>query len=295
MSVLDGSPSLQVGNLTAAGPRNTPKADAPRYHIKAFTREQDPLAAVRVEQIHAEAYLAAGYVHPSAVDDFGRLDNSNPQFVLDKARGSTDRTDVLYLHATPAKPIPGCRDEGGLRTVNITETASLDDLGAFSACQDSIGPMHRRRLYDRIEKFGCQGVNEITSLSMTNDAHTTASYALIREVLHRALYHQTNEYWLITFAMPGYLKMRKKFGDRTMPQIGQPFYAHRNDDPRTSNELLLVPSIVETSHFFEHMVESMFTIGDAVSARKLFDHLRYMTEGLDDEFFTPMVRQVLSQ
>lgn len=264
-----------------------------RYNIHAFSRDENPLRAVRVEQIQGEAYVAAGYVHNSALDDLGRLDNSNPDYVLDKARGSTASTEVLYLHAAPAEPERDRRDEGGLRVVNITPTASLDDLVAFNVCRESIGPIHRRWLYEAIEKFGPQSVKEITALSLTNDADHTVSYALIREALHRALRGATNEYWIITFAMPAYLKMRKKFGDLAVPQLGRTIYAHRNDDFRTSNDLLLVPTILRTTHFLENIARSSMSADDKLTARQQFNTLRYFAAGLDKDFFTSVTRRAL--
>lgn len=120
----------------------------------------------------------------------------------------------------------------------------------------------------------------------------TVSYSLIREVLR--LYHRTGEKLIITFAMPAYAKMVMNFGRFAMPQVGEPFYAHRNNDPRTSNDLLLVPSIVEPSNFLENISRGVVTADDGPTARRRFATLCYMTDGLDD-YFMPLTRQVLSE
>lgn len=212
------------------------KAFGTECHVSSFTREQDPDRAVRVEQIHGEAYVAAGHVYESALDELGRLDNSNAEFILDKARGSTRETEVIYLHAVPAEPLSGSQGEGGLRIVGISAVGSIDDLSAFKAAKPSMGLAHQRKLYDAIEDLGHGGVKEIAALSVTADAPPTVSYSLIREVLR--LYHRTGEKLIITFAMPAYAKMVMNFGRFAMPQVGEPFYAHRNNDPRTSNALV---------------------------------------------------------
>lgn len=93
--------------------------------------------------------------------------------------------------------------------------------------------------------------------------------------------------------MPAYAKMVMNFGRFAMPQVGEPFYAHRNNDPRTSNDLLLVPSIVEPSNFLENISRGVVTADDGPTARRRFATLCYMTDGLDD-YFMPLTRQVLS-
>lgn len=268
------------------------KAFGTECHVSSFTREQDPDRAVRVEQIHGEAYVAAGHVYESALDELGRLDNSNAEFILDKARGSTRETEVIYLHAVPAEPLSGSQGEGGLRIVGISAVGSIDDLSAFKAAKPSVGLAHQRKLYDAIEDLGHGGVKEIAALSVTADAPPTVSYSLIREVLR--LYHRTGEKLIITFAMPAYAKMVMNFGRFAMPQVGEPFYAHRNNDPRTSNDLLLVPSIVEPSNFLENISRGVVTADDGPTARRRFATLCYMTDGLDD-YFMPLTRQVLSE
>lgn len=268
------------------------KAFGTECHVSSFTREQDPDRAVRVEQIHGEAYVAAGHVYESALDELGRLDNSNAEFILDKARGSTRETEVIYLHAVPAEPLSGSQGEGGLRIVGISAVGSIDDLSAFKAAKPSMGLAHQRKLYDAIEDLGHGGVKEIAALSVTADAPPTVSYSLIREVLR--LYHRTGEKLIITFAMPAYAKMVMNFGRFAMPQVGEPFYARRNNDPRTSNDLLLVPSIVEPSNFLENISRGVVTADDGPTARRRFATLCYMTDGLDD-YFMPLTRQVLSE
>lgn len=133
------------------------KAFGTECHVSSFTREQDPDRAVRVEQIHGEAYVAAGHVYESALDELGRLDNSNAEFILDKARGSTRETEVIYLHAVPAEPLSGSQGEGGLRIVGISAVGSIDDLSAFKAAKPSMGLAHQRKLYDAIEDLGHGG------------------------------------------------------------------------------------------------------------------------------------------
>lgn len=292
---LNPKPSTADADLRPefAPPITTNKSLSSHYRVTVFSRAEDPDRALRVEQIHGEAYVAAGYVHATALDEFGRLDNSNSEFILDKARDDTQLTRVLYLHAVPKEQSPGRRDEGGLRVVTISDEASLDDLGAFRACKPALDPIYQRKLYDAVENYGTNGVKEITSLSLTNDADSSVSYALIRAVLHRGFYEQTNETWLITFAMHGYLSMRKRFGDFAMPKVGEPFYAHRNEDPRTSNDLLLVPSIVDAPNMLENIARSAQAADDPHIAARHLDTLHFMATGLDDTLLTPRARTVL--
>lgn len=284
--IRDGSPDAPP----VAGPLLT--ADG-RYRISSFAREEHLLRALRVEQIHGESYVAAGYVQPSALDELGRLDNSIPEFVMDKVRGSTDLIDVRYLYATPCCSRPGQRDEAGLRVANVRAAGSLDDLAAFSACKISLGRMYKHELYDTFDALGPGGIKEITSLSATTDAHCSAPYALIREALHQGLTSRTAEKWLITFALPAFHKMRKRMGEIVIHPAGEPFYAHRNEDPRTSNDLLLVPSIIDTKDFIENIARSIALADSHRTACIRFDTLAFMARGLDEELLMPLTRRML--
>lgn len=194
------------------------KAFGTECHVSSFTREQDPDRAVRVEQIHGEAYVAAGHVYESALDELGRLDNSNAEFILDKARGSTRETEVIYLHAVPAEPLSGSQGEGGLRIVGISAVGSIDDLSAFKAAKPSMGLAHQRKLYDAIEDLGHGGVKEIAALSVTADAPPNGvvfahpgGFALVppnrrkidNHICHASIRQDGDEFWSICDASSG--------------------------------------------------------------------------------------------
>lgn len=193
------------------------KAFGTECHVSSFTREQDPDRAVRVEQIHGEAYVAAGHVYESALDELGRLDNSNAEFILDKARGSTRETEVIYLHAVPAEPLSGSQGEGGLRIVGISAVGSIDDLSAFKAAKPSMGLAHQRKLYDAIEDLGHGGVKEIAALSVTADALprcrirssgrfcacTTEPAKIDNHICHASIRQDGDEFWSICDASSG--------------------------------------------------------------------------------------------
>lgn len=264
-----------------------------RYRFYTFTREEDPSRALRVEQIHGECYVAAGFVKPSALDSLGRLDNSDPAFILDKARGSTELINVRYMHAVPTHAQPGPPDEAGLRVVSVTEGASLDDLGAISACRTSLGRIYRNELYETFERLGPQGVKEITSLSITTGAHCSVPYALMREALRHALLAGTDEKWVITFALPAFHSLRRRLGELVIHPAGELFYAHRDDDPRTSNDVMLVPTIIETKDCIENVARSIALADNHKTAYSRFDTLAYMVGELDEQFLGPLTRRIL--
>lgn len=282
-----GSSALPVAT------RNS-KAFNAQYRVNAFTREWDPVNAVRVEQIHGESYLNSGYVTADAIDGLGRLDNSNPDFILDKARGSSPQLTVQYLYAIEAGTDRRRRDEGGLRVVNIGPDGSLDDVAGFRSSKASIGSFCQRELYGAIERRGCHGVKELTALSLTTGADPTVSYALIRDALHRALADETDELWICTIGVAAHRKMSRKLGEFAFPQMGKPFYAHRDSDPRTSNDLLLVPVIAETRIFLDNIASGVEVAEDKAAIHLRAAALRFMADGLDYDFLTPFVRQTLS-
>lgn len=193
------------------------KAFGTECHVSSFTREQDPDRAVRVEQIHGEAYVAAGHVYESALDELGRLDNSNAEFILDKARGSTRETEVIYLHAVPAEPLSGSQGEGGLRIVGISAVGSIDDLSAFKAAKPSMGLAHQRKLYDAIEDLGHGGSRRLRHYRLRPMplprcrirssgrfcACTTEPAKIDNHICHASIRQDGDEFWSICDASSG--------------------------------------------------------------------------------------------
>ena len=43
------------------------------FDIISFTERTNPEAAFRAQQVQGESYVASGFVHESALDEFGRL------------------------------------------------------------------------------------------------------------------------------------------------------------------------------------------------------------------------------
>lgn len=85
------------------------KAFGTECHVSSFTREQDPDRAVRVEQIHGEAYVAAGHVYESALDELGRLDNSKPSSSSTRHAVAPEKPRSYTCMRFPRSPSPAAK------------------------------------------------------------------------------------------------------------------------------------------------------------------------------------------
>lgn len=203
------------------------------YTIQTFTETNNPSGAFRAQQIQGESYVAAGFVYPSGLDEYGRL---LPE--LDRSRGD----NVTYKLATAINGDPA--DQAALRIIPLSEGGRLEDMAAYKYCKDDLFEGAAEALELHIAEYGPESLKEIAALSKADKAGQLSSFELIRNVVQEAVRDETNEAWLITFAKPAFDAIQKNFGPRSLTQIGNPVQVDVGD-PRTSDKLRLIPTIIK--------------------------------------------------
>ena len=257
-----------------------------RYRIETFTEHQNPPGALRVQQIQGESYVAAGFVYESGLDQYGRLDES-----LDRSRGPNITyklaTAIDYDRDNPEK------DQASLRINSIPENGRLDDLTEYKYCKDVMSIETELALRQLIAERGTDSVKGIAALSKTNEAHPTAPFELIRDILQEAIRDDTNETWLITFARPAYEAIKKNFGDRAMHQISEPVAVDVGDD-RTNDELRLVPCVIRPCEVLDGLVQDIQEESDDHRRTSLVRTLYFVADGLKEKEMSPSVNQTIA-
>lgn len=259
-----------------------------RYVIKSFTEIDNPEAALRAQQIQGESYVAAGFIYPDGLDRDGRLNAE-----LDRSRGD----DVEYYMAFANSDDPASEGRASLRVISIPEGGTLDDLPAYRYCQDTISDDARTVLQQAVahDRFS---VREIAALSKTTDTPALASYELMRAVIHDAIQRDHDEMWLITFADKAYGPITDYFGAQALRRIGSPV-AIDVGDRRTSDELRLIPSIVEPLYMLDTMLDEVESDrangGDLRMIRRKEQGILLIADGLEPPMISPHVANFVAR
>lgn len=259
-----------------------------RYTIRNFTERNDPAGALRAQQIQGESYVAAGFIYPEGLDKDGRLNAE-----LDRSRGD----EVEYYVALSGQDEPTSEGRASLRVISIPENGSLDDLPAYRYCRDALADdvqavLQQAVAHDRL------AVREIAALSKTEDTPALASYELMRTVIHDGIRRGRDEMWLITFADRAYGPISDYFGTQAIRQVGTPVAIDVGDE-RTSDELRLIPSIVEPLYMLDTMLDE---IESDIANRRDFRLIHrkqqgivLLADGLEPPFISPRVQRFVEK
>lgn len=243
-----------------------------RYAISQFYEQDNPEGAILAQQIQGESYVAAGYVYPSALDELGRL-----QPELDRSRGD----NVEYYIAAAKHPEMSPRNMGSLRVITIPEGGSLEDLAAYRYSKDILSDEVELLLQSLIAEHGRQGVKEICALAKTNEATSLVSFELLREITQAAIREKSEEKWLITFTSHAHDVFMRRYGASVMQQVGEPVPVDVGDE-RTSDELRLVPTLIDPGHLLENILHDIQTTRIVTEKIRLSNTLVFMADGLNE-------------
>lgn len=257
-----------------------------RFRIETFTEYENPAGAVRAQQIQGESYVAAGFVYESALDQYGRLDET-----LDRSRGP----NITYKLATAINSDPDNRekDQASLRINSIPRGGQLDNLTEYKYCKDVMSIETELELRQLIAERGTDAVKGIAALSKTNEAHPTAPFELIRDILQEAIRDDTGETWLITFAKPAFDAVKKNFGDRAMHQIAEPVAVDVGDD-RTNDELRLIPCVIRPCEVLDGLVQDIKEEADDHRRMSLVRSLYFVADGLKEQEMSQSVNETIA-
>lgn len=254
------------------------------FSIIRFTEDRYPEGALRVQQIQGESYVAKGFVYETALDEYGRL---LPE--LDRSRGK----DVEYYLATAKeRNAAGEYGQASLRKISIPKDGALEDLAAYRYSRDTLFPEVEASLRESIEKSGVDNIKEIAALSKTNNASSLVSFELLREITQESIRDNTQEKWLITFAQSAYRALHARFGGMSLQQIGELVAVDVGDD-RTSDELRLVPTLVEPCVSLDGIVDAIHVAQTPAEKKRLCEGLLFMVDGLEPEYLSDDVKNCI--
>lgn len=287
---MDNFPNIQHQNVL----RNSEASEWPRfqfereftgYDVTSFSERQNPEGALRAQQIQGESYVTAGFVFESALDEYGRL-----QPELDRSRGD----NVEYFLATAQNPTDASEmNQASVRLIHLPEDGALDDLAAYKYCKHTLSPEHEAELRSLIATEGARSVVEIAALSKTNAAPSIASFEVIRDIVQQAVRGDTKEVWLATLAESAYQAMYDNFGPRSLTQVGERVPVDVGD-PRTSEQLRLVPSLIRPREVMDGIVEDLAVITDSKQQVRLARSLVFLSDGLGDQEMSTSVKDTVT-
>ena len=256
------------------------------FSIVRFTEEQYPEGALRAQQIQGESYVTKGFVFETALDEYGRL---MPE--LDRSRGS----NVEYYWATSKKEnTSGEKGQASLRKISSPEGGALEDLAAYRYCRDTIDPLAEDLLRQSVAEDGGSSIKEIAALSKTNNASSHVSFELLREITQESIRNDTHEKWLITFAQSAYTSLHARFGGVTLQVVGEPVAVDVGDE-RTSDELRLIPTLVEPCLSLDGIVDAIHLAKTPLERKRLCEGLLFMVDGLEDQYLSEAVKECIGR
>ncbi len=270
---VDTAKHFPIGTIDSAlkEERREIKHAIEQYSIQTFSEADNPEGAFRAQQIQGESYVTAGFVYPTGLDQDGRL---LPE--LDRSRGP----DVIYKLASSINGHPD--DQAALRIIGLSEQGTLPDLAAYKYSQDVLFDGAQEALESHISAYGATSLKEIAALSKANRAGDLSSFELIRNIVQEAVRDDTNEAWLITFAKPAYTAIERNFGPRSLTQIGEPV-AVDVGDPRTSDELRLIPTLITPCTVLDGIVLDIDEATDPKQQQRLIRTLMFLADGMKEK------------
>lgn len=301
-----------------------------RYNIHSFRAQDDPAAAHEVHQIHGESYLTAKYVTERAlVNPYEPVypgdalkDTSliyvpgSPWDMLDTSR-PTSAFEVEYHLGVPIDANKPEMGKGSVRLLTVHEGHSVYELPALEHSLPALSQGAKEKIDNQVVQHGVQSVHEVAALSLTDDAKNydrrngilafNVSFELMRENLQRAIRNNTQELWVVNFAVPAHRQLNAAFGSLALQKAGDNVLAHPYDpgsptNPRRSTSLELVPAFIEPCKALDQLLETIQTMRPYDSEFRTYSEyqmalelrkqgLRFMTDGLQDDELSDAVRE----
>lgn len=251
-----------------------------RCRIEHFSEADDPQGAFRAQQIQGESYVEAGFVHPEALDEYGRM---LPE--LDRSRGE----NVTYFVATS---VDNPADQASVRIIDIPTGGDLRDLAAYRYSDGAIYEEYELFLQDHFKKYGASSIREVAALSKTTSASPLSSYELLREITQQAIRRNSNEIWIMTLAPRAFRSVMASFGPDAIVKIGSEVSVDENDT-RTSDELRLSPVIVNPSGGPDSILRAAIAESNPKLKSRLVDSLLFIIDGLNDDEISSDIKEFL--
>jgi hypothetical protein len=240
-----------------------PVTKAYKYYHLTVTEEEFPELATEAWRIHAEGYLAAGFVNEYAITSNGFLADD-----LDKSRGPN--TDY-YIALNPDDE----SDCGTMRKINLPPGGTYRDLPAYQLCSGGMSQIGTNFLAS-IEQQGTQ-VKEIAALARTRKGSPIAVHEVFTKALHESI--GKNEAWFFSIVSTTHESLARNYGKENFMVVGDDVSIN---DWRINKDIVLRPVVVQP----DLLIDRVLAAYCMAQGRAKFRFLRSfmdITDGLSSE------------
>lgn len=244
-----------------------------RYVVRCFTEDQDPAAALAARRIHAESYLFAGHVRPTALSADGTLCAG-----LDPATGPA----LTYV---VAERRGGPTSEPDVATARIVRPAGGEDfrdLHAYRLSAEALSPETLDLIWRHSRQHGRESVGEVAALARSIRGTTTSSLVLLRALAHVGASRCPPQLWLAVIVPASLAALETTLGERVIRRAG-PTVPGYPDDPRVSPRLQFVPVLIDAAHILEALAGSVTSAPTARRRSQLRRTLQFFEKGTPPE------------
>ena len=262
--------SATIEAIIPTMPEALPVVMPDKYYHFLETEESNPELAKAAWQIHAEGYIAMGFVKPEAITEEGFLPAD-----IDKARGS----NVNYMLALSSENQDDCAT---MRVVSVPEGGSFRDLPAYGLTRDIL-PDESLSLLEELEDQG-RAIKEISALARSRAASPASIFELFRKSIHEAL--GKDEAWFFTMVSSTHETLIPRLTSENFQVLGDDV---KIDDERVGEGIALRPLMLRPDEFIENIYRGYLNAGNEVDKRRLAKSLIFYTDGLAKEQMTALV------
>lgn len=228
-----------------------------------FNERTDAAAVQVARQVHAIGYADMHFVNDEALMPDGTL---RPD--IDKARG--DNVDY-YLLINPEDEVK----KATLRKIS----GDVWDLPAFGLTTHNLTKDGLQELLE------AENVKEIAALARTPEAKQMLVFELLRDAFQEAI--GNNETWFFSIVSSTFASLEGQFGPLAIRSIGEPIAF---DDERISEDISLVPAILDVDNFLNAVAGAAAAETDSAKQMQYVRTLMYFADGVDDKFMNDDTR-----
>lgn len=241
------------------------------YHLK-FKGQDNQELAEEAWRIHAQGYLAMGFVKTGAVTPEGFLTTD-----IDKARGD----EVDYFLALNPNQETDCAT---MRKINLVPGEDFRDLPAFKITSDKLSPTGID-LLSHLQVDDYQ-IKELGALARTPNSNPIAIHEIFRSALHDSL--GKKEAWFFSIVSSTFDSLAKSFGPDNFVVIGEDTPI---DDPRVSEQVVLRPAILFPDRFIDTLLISYLATDDPKTKHGLLRSFLFFTDGVPEDRISELSAQ----
>lgn len=250
-----------------------------QYFIVSATEQESPELAMLAQRTQAKGYVEdMGFLSPDAIEKDGRLSAD-----IDKARGENVEYFIAKGWDSSTNELALEYGAATLRKISIPEGQGLEVLPAYDLCKDAVYPEYKEWLEDL--RTETPRVKELAALAKTPETSPVAIFELLRDIVHSSKKwdEDKGEIWFFSIVSTTYESLVSNFGDKAIVQIGDPV---KLPDSRVSENVKLIPAVVDVGNFFDNVVSAIEESNDKRAQIRLMRSFAFFTESIDDSELT---------